>query len=198
MEPRAVRSYSPSVLVALLLLLSCEDAPDTGAVQVVESDRYEDLLALHSEWRAIQRPTFIDGVPDYTPVAMAEQAEELSRYEARLAAIDPEGWPVSQQVDHHIVRAEMKGLEFDHRVLRPWARNPAFYMLIHGSQSDVPARAGEVMHGVIELWRYQFPLSEADAAEIHEGIRRMPAVLEQARENLVVDAADLCLSACEP
>ena len=191
MEPRAVRSYSPSVLVALLLLLSCEDAPDTGAVQVVESDRYEDLLALHSEWRAFQRPTFIDGVPDYTPAAMAEQAEELSRFEARLAAIDPEGWPVSQQVDYHIARAEMKGLEFDHRVLRPWARNPAFYMLIHGSQSDVPARAGEVMHGVIELWRYQFPLSEADAAEIHEGIRRMPAVLEQARENLVVDAADL-------
>ena len=122
---------------------------------------------------------------------MVEQAEELSRFEARLAAIDPEGWPVSHQVDYHIVRAEMNGLEFDHRVLRPWARNPAFYMLIHGSQSDVPAREGEVMHGAIELWRYQFPLSEADAAEIHEGIRTMPAVLEQARENLVVDAADL-------
>ncbi len=191
MQPRMVRSYPALILVAPLLLASCEGAPDTGEEGVVESDRYEDLLTLHSEWRDFQKPAFTEGVPDYTAAAMAEQAQELSRYQARLASIDPEGWPVPQQVDYHIVRAEMNGLEFDHRVLRPWDRNPAFYMLIHGSQSDVPAREGEVMHGVIELWQYQFPLPEADRAELREGIRAMPAILEQARENLVVDAADL-------
>ena len=122
---------------------------------------------------------------------MTLQERELDGYQARLAAIDPEGWPVSQQVDYHIVRAEMNGLEFDHRVLRPWARNPAFYMLIHGSQSDVPAREGEVMYGTIELWTYQFPLSERSAAELQEGVSVMPAILEQAKANLVVDAADL-------
>jgi len=122
---------------------------------------------------------------------MERQSEELSSYQARLAAIDAEGWPISQQVDYHVVRAEMNGLEFDHRVLRPWSRNPAFYMLIHGSQSDVPAREGEVMSGAIELWTYQFPLSDRSAAELLEDVRAMPAILEQAKGNLVVDAADL-------
>ena len=48
----------------------------------------------------------------------------------RLAAIDPSGWPIPQQVDYHVVRAEMNGLDFDHRVLRPWANNPAFYVTV--------------------------------------------------------------------
>ena len=191
MQPRTMRGHPAVVLASVLLLSSCQEAPGTGAEDVAESDRYVDLLALHGEWPDFQKPTLTDGVPDYTAAAMARQEQELARYQARLAAIDPGGWPISQQVDYHIVRAEMNGLEFDHRVLRPWARNPAFYMLIHGSQTDVPAREGEVMLGVIELWTYQFPLSEPSAAELQEGIRAIPAIIEQAKGNLVVDAADL-------
>ena len=191
MQPRTMRGHPAVVLASLLLFSSCQGAPGSGGQDAAESNRYEDLLSLHGEWRDFQGPTFTDGVPDYAAAAMARQEQELARYQARLAAIDPEGWPISQQVDYHIVRAEMNGLEFDHRVLRPWARNPAFYMLIHGSQTDVPAREGEVMHGVIELWTYQFPLSEPSAAELQEGIRAIPATVEHAKGNLVVDAADL-------
>ena len=48
---------------------------------------------------------------------MAAQHKALAGYQARLAAIDPSGWPIPQQVDYHVVRAEMNGLDFDHRVL---------------------------------------------------------------------------------
>ena len=191
MPPRATRGHPAVVLASLLVISSCQGAPVGGGGDAVESTRYEDLLALHDEWRDFQRPTSVDGVPDYTAAAMAGQEQELAGYQARLAAIDPEGWLISQQVDYHIVRAEMNGLEFDHRVLRPWARNPAFYMLVHGSQSDVPAREGEVMDGVLELWTHQFPLSGPSAAEIQDHVRAIPAILEQARGNLVVDATDL-------
>ena len=155
------------------------------------STRYEDLVALFEEWRAFQQPNFVDGVPDYTARVMAEQHRDLATYQRRLAAIDPSGWPVAQQVDHRLVGAEMNGLDFDHRVRRPWTRNPAFYTMIFAAQSDVPAHEGPVIHGWIDLWTYEYPLSAEDAAELSGRIGAIPPLLEQARENLVDDAADL-------
>src|ERR1700745_272562 len=96
-------------------------APDTS-----RSTRYDDLRALFTDWRAFQKPKLADGVPDYSADAMAAQQRELPAYQQRLQAIDPAGWPANQQVDWQIVRAEMSGLDFDHRVLKPWANNPAF------------------------------------------------------------------------
>ena len=69
-------------------------------------------------------------MPDYTAAAMEKQRRALPGLQRRLAAIDPSGWTVAEQVDYHVVRAEMNGLDFDHRVLQPWARNPAFYVTV--------------------------------------------------------------------
>src|SRR5438105_14716830 len=102
----------------------------------------DDLRALFADWRTFQRPKLADGVPDYSANAMAAQHRELPAYERRLTALDARGWPVGQQVDWHIVRAEMDGLDFDHRVLRPWANNPAFYVTVFADQSDQAAREG--------------------------------------------------------
>jgi hypothetical protein len=94
-------------------------------------------------------------------------------------------------VDYHVVRAEMNGLDFDHRVLRPWSRMPGFYNMVFLSQSDVPAHEGPVVHGWIDVWTYEFPLSDEDAAELAARVGTIPTLLEQARENLVEDARDL-------
>ena len=83
-------------------------------------------------------PDFVDGVPDYSAAAMARQHAELPRWQTRLNALAPEDWPVEEQIDWHLVRAEMNGLDFDHRVRRPWARDPAFYVLMFLAESDVP------------------------------------------------------------
>ena len=153
--------------------------------------RYEDLVALFVDWRAFQRPALVNGVPDYTDAAMSAQHRELSRFRRRLDALDIGAWPVSQQADWHIVRAEMNGLDFDHRVLRPWANNPAFYVTFFPSQSDQPAREGPLAFGAVELWRYPVPLSAENAARIREGVRAIPALLRQARGNLVGNGRDL-------
>ena len=163
------------------------DAPDTAAV----TGTYEDLTALFSEWREFEAPDFVDGVPDYTADAMAAQHAELPEWRARLDALDHESWPVEQQIDWHLVRTEMNGLDFDHRVRRPWQRNPAFYVTIFAAESDVPAHEGPVNHAWIDLWTYEYPLSAEDAAELATRIDAIPALLQQARGNLTGNAHDL-------
>ena len=123
---------------------------------------HTDLLRLFADWRRFQPPVLVDGVPDYGPAAMAAQHRELRAYRDRLAAIDPSPWPIPQQVDYHIVRAEMNGLDFDHRVLRPWANDPAFYVTVFGSESDQPAREGHYARGSLELWQHALPPDPAE------------------------------------
>jgi uncharacterized protein (DUF885 family) len=175
--------------LAIVAVLAC--APSDTPTRTT---RYEDLTSLFTEWRDFQKPKLVDGVADYSTAAMATQQRELTSYQRRLAAIDTTGWPVSQQIDYHLVRAEMNGLDFDHRVLRPWERNPAFYVSVFASQSDVPAREGPVAFGAIELWTYQFPLSPERAAELRTRIQTIPVVLSRARQNLTGNARDLWIA----
>ncbi len=155
---------------------------------------YQELVALFEQWRAFERPATKDGAPDYTSAAMARKHRELAGYRARLAAIDPSGWPISAWVDHHLVRAEMNGLDFNIRVLKPWARDPAFYASVWTYQSDTPAHEGPTHHALVELWTYSFPLSTADEARLAGELRTIPPLLAQARGNLTGNARELWLT----
>ena len=179
------RSAISCLITTLVLLAGCT------TIEVTPSTSYDDLVALFEEWREFERPERVNGIPDYTAGAMAGQRRELATYQKRLDAIDPGGWPVEQQIDHRLVRAEMNGLDFDHRVRQPWANNPAFYTMIFAARSDVPAHEGPVIHGWVDLWTYDYPLSTDDAAELAERVGTIPALLDQARGNLVGNAADL-------
>ena len=172
-------------ITAILLAGSRPSAQEGG-------DRsYQELVTLFREWREFERPKFVDGVPDYTRTAMASQHRALREWQARLQRIDRKAWSISQQIDWHLVRAEMNGLDFDHRVRRQWERDPAFYVWIFPAQSDVPAHEGPVIHGWIDLWTYQYPLSGKDAAELAARIGAIPVLLDQARRNLTGNARDL-------
>lgn len=155
------------------------------------SSGYDELLQLFEDWREFQQPVFRDGVPDYTVPAMERQHRELAGYQQRLAAIDITGWPVEKQIDSLLVGAEMNGLDFDHRVLQPWVRDPGFYAMVVDSESDTPLKEGPVIAGAIELWRLSFPLSAEPLAKLQASLRSIPGVLEQARGNLVGNARDL-------
>ena len=145
---------------------------------------HAELASFFHEWRDFERPDVVDGVPDYTSTAMARQQEALADWKDRLWAFDRDGWPVAHEIDWHLIRAEMNGLDFDHRLRRPWARDPAFYVMMFPSRSDVPAHEGAVMHGWIDTWTYEHPLSGEDARELARRFGAIPAVLEQARGNL--------------
>ena len=190
MSSFSFRRRSASLILVLVAVGGCSPA----GVPVGEAgSSYADLVSFFEEWREFQAPESLDGVPDYSVEAMAAQHRELSNMQARLAAFDTTGWSVAEQVDYHIVRAEMNGLDFDHRVLRPWSRMPGFYNMVFLAQSDVPAHEGPVVSGWIDVWTYEFPLSDGDADELAERVGTIPALLEQARANLTDDARDLWL-----
>lgn len=156
-----------------------------------QASSYDDLVELFEDWREFERPPMLNGAPDYTAVRFAKAYAELPKLRERLDAFDISDWPVEQQVDWHVIRAEMNGFEFNHRVLQPWVRDPAFYQSIWTYKSDVPAHEGPTHHNVLELWTYKFPLSAAEERRMVRDLKVIPPVMEQAKRNLTGNARDL-------
>ena len=190
-----VGRWLPVILLFVLVVAgtsSCANTPPPAPTAGVLS-RYDDLTALFTEWRAFQQPKRVNGVPDYSTNAMRDQQRDLSKFVARLAAINTTGWPVWQQVDYHVVRAEMNGLDFDHRVLRPWENNPAFYVTVYGDESDQPLREGPLAAGGVDLWKYTTPVSPEQSATLVTALSIVPGLLQQAQQNLTGNQKDLWL-----
>lgn len=145
---------------------------------------HAQLVKLFADWRAFNHPRIVRGRPDYSAPAMAAQAARLPEFRRRLAAIDRRGWSASQLGDYRLVEAEMNGLDFFHRVLRPWARDPGFYQTVFADMSDVPAHEGSFAEPNIDLWIFNWPLSPADDARLTEMLSAIPAMLADAKVNL--------------
>jgi hypothetical protein len=177
-----------TVGICLTLVLGCS-APTPPAQK--SSNSHEQLVEFFGAWRKFQAPIMNDGVPDYSTTAMNRQHLELANWQKQLKAFDTTGWPVKHQVDYYLVWAEMNGLDFDHRVLRPWVRDPAFYVWFYPSPSDVPKREGPAIFGAIELSQYKQPWSAADAMEIVTRLQKAKSVFEQAKINLTGNGKDL-------
>jgi hypothetical protein len=152
---------------------------------------HADLLVLFEDWREFESPPLLNGAPDYTEERFRAREGEFDALRARLKAFDIDAWPVPQQVDWHLVRAEMNGYDFNRRILRPWARDPAFYDTLWTYRSDVPAHEGPAHHALVELWTYEFPLSDAEGERLLTELRVIPPLMEQARRNLSGNARDL-------
>ena len=146
------------------------------------------IVTLARDWRAAAAPEMARGVPDFSPAAMARRGQRLAQMRARLAAIDRRGLSLTETDDLALIEAEMNGLDFHLRVLRPWARDPGFYATVFAEQSDVPAREASNAQ-LIDLWQYPYPLSAADAAALKAQLETVPALLAQARANLAESQA---------
>jgi len=148
-----------------------------------KSTSYQDLIKLFNEFRNFVKPKMVKGVPDYSSQAMSEQYEGLKKFQKRLADFDISRWPPSQQVDYYLVWAEMNGLEFYHRVQRPWWRDPCFYL-----QSQ--AGAGPVFSSELEIPR-NFPLTEDEIKDLKDKLEAVPNIYKSAKENLTEASGDL-------
>jgi hypothetical protein len=155
---------------------------------------YEALVTLFEDWRAFERPPMLDGAPDYTAERFASRQPAFEALRSRLDAIDPSGWPVPQQVDWHLVRAEMNGYDFNRRVLKPWQRDPAFYQTVWMARSDVPAHEGPTHHALTEYWTYTQPLNASDQRRLTADLAVIPPLYRQARGNLTGNARELWIA----
>ncbi|WP_268033014.1 hypothetical protein [Algoriphagus sp. PAP.12] len=157
----------------------------------VEKNEYPDLVKLFHEWRSFENPPLLDGAPDYRRETFEKRQPKFTQLQTQLLAIDTTGWSISQQVDWRLVWAEMNGYDFNYRILKPWERDPAFYKTLWTERSDVPAHEGPTHHGVIDLWKYEFPLDKTDREKLLEGLKSIPAFNDQAKINLIGNAKEL-------
>ncbi len=158
---------------------------------------YQKLVELFNEWREFESPPLLNGAPDYTANRFKEDRKVFRNLQKRLNKINIDSWATPQQIDWHVVRAEMNGYDFNYRVLKPWERDPAFYQTVWTYKSDVPAHEGPTNHATLELWTYDFPLTQDEQRRLTKELRVVPPLLEQARENLVGNARDLWIAGTE-
>lgn len=173
-------------LMVLLVSVVC-----SFSLNPVQAAPHDELVALFHDWRAFEKPPLLDGAPDYTAETFSKRYEQLAEYRNRLKAIDVAGETISVQADWHILRAEMNGFDFNHRVLKPWVRDPAYYKSIWTYKSDVPAHEGPTHHAVTELWTYEFPLSDSEEVRLTADLSVIPPLMQQAQRNLTGNARDL-------
>ena len=174
-------------LIFGLLTLACAANAQSG-------NTHNELLDLFADWREFESPPLLDGAPDYTVATFARRQDDYLALRERLEAFDIDEWPVPEQVDWHLVRAEMNGYDFNLRVLQPWARDPAFYKTVWTYRSDVPAHEGPIHHALVELWTYEFPLSQPEAERLTRELAVIPPLMAQAKQNLTGNARDLWIA----
>jgi len=132
-----MKPHSFSSKILFLLLLAIGLFPNQSHAQKNSKD-YADLVALFKEWRTFETPPVKEGAPDYTKQTFEKRWPAFKTLQEKLHALDTVNWPIPHQVDWHIVNAEMNGYDFNHRVLQPWVRDPAYYKTLWMYRSDVP------------------------------------------------------------
>jgi hypothetical protein len=187
-ETKNFKTYGRSLIILLFAFSTLSGA------NIHTSDNHESLVALFKEWREFERPPMLYGAPDYTKKTFAKRYESFKKYRQRLDDIDHSKWPIEQKVDWYILLAEMNGFDFNHRVLKPWVRDPAFYKSIWTYKSDVPAHEGPAHHMVTELWTYSFPPSKSEEARLVADLNVIAPLMNQAQTNLTGNARELWIT----
>ena len=83
---------------------------NNSSAQAAKSpDCYLALVQLFQQWREFEHPVMKNSLPDYSARGMAVKAAALHQWRKRLDAIDPKLWPIEQQNDYRLVKAEMNG-----------------------------------------------------------------------------------------
>ena len=146
----------------------------------------QELLQLAADFRDFRSPLFsprtwrpadIPGeVPDYAAVVGAQVAG-LVDFRQRLNALNYRDWPVHDQVDYLLLRAEMDDVYFEQHILREAETNPSYYV-------------AQAINGVAREMRAEVPYSEAKADAIIAAFERTAGILQQGPDNIVIaDAA---------
>jgi len=186
-------------MIGLSIFLSCNKDTSVIADKSKEDilknlDNYADLENLFVTWRIFENPPKKDGAPDYTKNTFEQRWPKFLNLKSTLMAIDTTNWSIEKQVDWMIVWAEMNGYDFNHNILKPWNRDPAFYKSIWSARSDVPAHEGPTHHHTTELWTYQFPLTKTERSRLINDLEVITPLNKQAQNNLTGNAKDLWIT----
>ena len=144
---------------------------------------YHTLIDLFDEFREHIKPKVLNGVPDFTTAAMEKQHSGLKLLQNRLGTIEISNWDIQKQVDYHVVRAEMNGVDFDHRVLKQWSRDPGFYNLTDGIYPRLLVHHSRSLSDW-GLYEPAVPLSTKDQEDFKVKLKAVSKLFNQAKINL--------------
>ena len=189
-----MRNLIGSVLLVSLAAFLSRESTETPAAQPERNSDYNDLVSFFYKWRKFEKPPVADGAPDYTAETFQKRWPQFQKLRNELNAFDTTGWQIPEKVDWMIIWAEMNGYDFNHNILKPWQRDPAFYKSLWTYKSDVPAHEGPTHHMTTEIWTYTFPLSAEEKARLLSDLSVIPPLNEQAKINLTGNAKDLWIA----
>lgn len=153
-------SYGPAIAAIALI-----GALVTSA-SFAQSD-YEKLPRLNETIIEISEPRLIDSVPDFSEAAIADKQRALDSVREELRNLDVDSWTVPQQVDYLLVWSKLNEIVFDHRVMKPWARDPLVYL----------DQVRSVPHAEV-------PSTEEERAALDRALQSLPQAMTNAQRNL--------------
>ena len=163
-------------LRAVLIGLAFTHAPLLAA-------SHADLLAAYKSFRIGAAVPVRDGVPDFSPAAMAARQAHARASIAALAAIDTSNWPVAERADLLLALAEARSVDFQSTVLRQWERDPSWWATLDigwGPKIDTAFTPPKL------------PLKfDADRKALGAKLRAVPPTLAAARTRLTDMRGDL-------
>ncbi|MFK7810909.1 MAG: hypothetical protein AB8B59_00350 [Maribacter sp.] len=165
-----------------------------GLAQQAEKNNYANLVSFFKTWRTFEKPPLLEGAPDYRANTFTNRLPQYEKILKEFNAIDTVGISIAQKVDWHVVRAEIKGYDFNQTILKPWERDPAFYKSLWMDRSDVPGHEGPTHHATTEFWTYEFPLSKEERNRLLRELNVIVPLNKQAKENLTGNAKELWLT----
>lgn len=161
----------PASIVLVVLAATAWLWPRPAQMQAATN--YDALVKLYNDMRASQRPAAVKGVPDYGAAAIQARRKALDDFGRSLDAFDSSSWQRAQRADHLLVLAQWRTLDFELRVLKPWARDANLYVDL---LNRVPFA--------------KLPLTGSALEEFKGQLRAVPEIVAQAKANLTEGAAE--------
>ena len=118
--------------------------------------------------------TWDDQLTDYSPAAVGARAEHIRDVLAQVQAMEAasRSWSRDDRIDWLLFRSELERAAFNDRVLHVVETDPQLYV-------------GECSSGIFSLLKKEYDLPQKRAASATARLKQMPALIEQAKRNLI-------------
>jgi uncharacterized protein (DUF885 family) len=167
-----------AALFAVPALLCAADTPT--AVSTMEPGGLHRIAHDYYQWRQRNYPVFAsdqgqhawdDRITDYSPAAIASRRAYVRDVLATVRAADTAKWNRDDRIDWILFRAQLESAEFADRVLDREATDPGVYV-------------GDAGNAIFSLLKKEYDAPQKRALSVTARLSAMPAMLEQAKQNL--------------
>ncbi len=165
----------PSQRLSITVLLGLLCFAPYCATAAPEPAGYAALVTLFQQWREFEHPVMKGSLPTTAPPPWPRRPRPRSPAgRSGSLRLDISAWPIEQQNDYKLVKAEMNGLDFNLRVLAPLGPRPRLLRQRLARPQRCALREGPISYPEIELYNYNFPLSPAAQSELAPRLNMRP------------------------